>query len=205
MKVFAVVGTAGLAAILSMSMPVYAQDESHPQEDKRAQPDAKDARPSDRQDDKRAGQDRGQETNQETNRETNPETNKDKKQDDHARPAERQADQDRNHDRDNRNGEQQARQDERHDQPAQGRQGGRIPDDRFRSNFGRQHTFTVGQPVIVEGAPRFQYGGYWFVIAQPWPGGWGYSDPVYVDYIDGEYFLLSPVHPGVQIAINVIL
>ena len=41
--------------------------------------------------------------------------------------------------------------------------------------------------------------------AQPWPTGWGYSDPVYVDYIDGEYFLLSPVHPGVQIAINVIL
>ena len=117
MKLFAVVGTAGLAAILSMSMPVYAQDESHPQEDKRAQPDAKDARPSDRQDDKRAEQDRGQETNQETNRETN----KDKKQDDHARPADRQADQDRNHDRDNRNGEQQARQDERHDQQAQSR------------------------------------------------------------------------------------
>ncbi len=205
MKVFAVVGTAGLAAILSMSMPVYAQDESHPQEDKRAQPDAKDARPSDRQDDKRAEQDRGQETNRETNRETNPETNKDKKQDDRARSADRQADQDRNHDRDNRNGEPQARQDERHDQPAQDRQGGRIPDDRFRSNFGRQHTFTVGQPVIVEGAPRFQSGGYWFVIAQPWPTGWGYSDPVYVDYIDGEYFLLSPVHPGVQIAINVIL
>jgi hypothetical protein len=30
MKLFAVVGTAGLAALLSISMPVYAQDESHP-------------------------------------------------------------------------------------------------------------------------------------------------------------------------------
>jgi hypothetical protein len=43
------------------------------------------------------------------------------------------------------------------------------------------------------------------VIAQPWPVGWAYDDVLYVDYIDGEYFLLSPVHPGVQIAINVIL
>ena len=26
-----------------------------------------------------------------------------------------------------------------------------------------------------------------------------------VDYVDGEYFLLSPMHPGVQILVNVIL
>ena len=83
--------------------------------------------------------------------------------------------------------------------------GGRIPDDKFRSHFGRQHTFVVNHPTVIEGQPRFQYGGYWFVIAQPWPVGWAYTDVVYVDYIDGEYFLLSPVHPGVQIAINVIL
>lgn len=179
MKLFAVVGTAGLAVLLSISMPVYAQDESHPQEDKRAEPDAKEAHPQDRQDDKRVDQD------------------KDKKQDEHA---DRQADQDRD-----KHPDQQAHQDDRQEHPVQGRQGGRIPDDRFRANFGRQHTFTVGHPVIVEGTPRFQYGGYWFVIAQPWPAGWGYDDPVYVDYVDGGYFLLSPVHPGVQIAINVIL
>lgn len=178
MKLFAVVGTAALTVLLGISIPVYAQDESHPQEDKRVQPDGKDARPSDRQDDKRVDQD------------------KDKKQDEH----DRRADQDRD-----KHPDQEARQDDRHDQPVQGRQGGRIPDDRFRANFGRQHTFSIGQPVIVSGTPRFQYGGYWFVIAQPWPTGWGYSDPVYVDYIDSEYFLLSPVHPGVQIAINVIL
>ena len=83
--------------------------------------------------------------------------------------------------------------------------GGRIPEDRFRANFGREHTFHIGRPVIVEGAPRFQYGGYWFVIAQPWPVGWAYTDVVYVDYIDGGYYLLSPVHPGVQLSINVIL
>jgi hypothetical protein len=111
-------------------------------------------------------------------------------------------------DRHSEQNEQSARQEERHDQQAErheGRTGGHIPDDRFRANFGRQHTFSIGQPVIVEGTPRFQYGGYWFVIAQPWPVGWAYTDVVYVDYIDGAYFLLSPVHPGIQIAINVIL
>ena len=184
MKLFAVVGTVGLAAILSFSMPVYAQDESHPQEDKRAEPDRKDARPADRQDDKRVDQDRADQ-------------DKDKKQDEHAN---RQADQDKD-----KHPDQQARQDDRHDQPVQSKQGGRIPDDRFRANFGRQHTFTIGHPVMVGGSPQFQYGGYTFVMVQPWPVGWAYSDPVYVDYIDGEYFLLSPVHPGVQIAINVIL
>lgn len=83
--------------------------------------------------------------------------------------------------------------------------GGHIPDDRFRANFGRQHVFVINRPVIVEGTPRFQYGGYWFVIAAPWPAGWAYTDQVYVDYINGGYFLLSPVHPGIQISINVIL
>src|SRR5579864_6686440 len=41
----------------------------------------------------------------------------------------------------------------------------RIPDDKFRAQFGRPHTFVVSRPVVVEGQPRFQYAGYWFVIA----------------------------------------
>jgi hypothetical protein len=85
------------------------------------------------------------------------------------------------------------------------RTGGRIPDDRFRANFGREHVFVINRPVIVEGAPRFQYGGYWFIIANPWPVGWAYTGQVYVDYISGGYYLLSPVHPGVQVSINVVL
>src|SRR5712692_6230481 len=47
--------------------------------------------------------------------------------------------------------------------------GVRIPDDKFRAHFGRQHTFVVNRPVIVEGRPRFQYTGYWFEIVDPWP------------------------------------
>ena len=180
MKLAAVLSTTALAVLLAISAPVYAQDESHPQEDKRAEPDGKAAHEQDKQDDKRVDQDK---------------QDKDKQD-----KEDKQADKDRDKDK-----EQAAQQDDRHDHPAEARQGGHIPDDRFRANFGRQHTFTIGHPVIVEGTPRFQYGGYWFVIAQPWPVGWAYTDVVYVDYIDGEYFLLSPVHPGVQIAINVIL
>ena len=92
---------------------------------------------------------------------------------------------------------------DRHEDQGENRRG-HIPDDRFRANFGREHTFRIGRPVIVEGQPRFQYGGYWFIIAEPWPVGWGYDDDVFVDYVDDGYYILSPVHPGVRIAINVV-
>jgi hypothetical protein len=81
----------------------------------------------------------------------------------------------------------------------------RIPDDKFRAHFGHEHTFHIGHPVIVEGRPRFSYGGYSFVMVDPWPVGWGYNDQVYVDFIDGEYFLINPVHPGVRVVVNVAL
>jgi hypothetical protein len=82
---------------------------------------------------------------------------------------------------------------------------GRIPDDRFRTNFGEGHTFVINQPVIVGGYSRFQYGGYWFGFVQPWPVGWYYTDHVYVDYIDGGYFLCNPSYPGVRVGISVVL
>ena len=37
---------------------------------------------------------------------------------------------------------------------------------KMHPHFGRERTFRVGHPVIVEGRPRFSYGGYSFVIAQ---------------------------------------
>ena len=82
---------------------------------------------------------------------------------------------------------------------------GRIPDDRFRANFGRGHEFRIGSPTMVDGYSRFQYGGFWFGFVQPWPDGWYYTDDVYIDYIDGEYFVLNPYYPGVRIAISVVL
>lgn len=86
--------------------------------------------------------------------------------------------------------------------PVNGR-GGHIPDDKFRAHFGREHTVVIRQPVIVEGQPRFQFGGYWFVIADPWPADWAYTDDCYVDYDDGEYYLFDLLHPGVRVALFV--
>jgi hypothetical protein len=185
MKLVTVLSTTALAVLLGLSVPMYAQqDEAHPQEEKRAEPDGKAAHEQDRQDEKHADQD---------------------KQDKEDKQVDKSQEKENKHGEPDQNA---ARQDDRHEHQAdarEGKAGGHIPDDRFRANFGRQHTFTIGHPVIVGGSPQFQYGGYTFVMVQPWPVGWAYTDVVYVDYIDGGYFLLSPVHPGVQIAINVIL
>jgi DNA mismatch repair ATPase MutL len=83
--------------------------------------------------------------------------------------------------------------------------GGRIPDDRFRAHFGREHHFHVGHPQIVEGQPRFEYSGYSFIIVQAWPADWGYDDDVYIIDDGGVYYLCDVAHPGVQLELNVIL
>jgi hypothetical protein len=80
---------------------------------------------------------------------------------------------------------------------------GSIPEARFRSNFGRSHTFHVNRGEFANGPGRFQYGGYWFNTVDAWPVGWLYTDDVYVDYLNCGYFLCDPVHPGVYISINI--
>jgi hypothetical protein len=82
---------------------------------------------------------------------------------------------------------------------------GRIPDAQFRSNFGRGHNFHMGNPVLVSGYSRFQYGGFWFGFVQPWPAGWYYSDDVYIDYVDGGYYMYNPYHPGARFSISVVI
>jgi hypothetical protein len=82
---------------------------------------------------------------------------------------------------------------------------GRIPDDRFRANFGRGHNFHMGNPVLVGGYSRFQYGGFWFGFVQPWPSGWYYTDDVYIDYVDGGYYMYNPYYPGTRFSISVVL
>ncbi len=63
----------------------------------------------------------------------------------------------------------------------------------------------MNRPTIYEGYSRFNYGGYYFGFYDPWPSDWGYSDDVYVDYIDGQYYLIDPEHPGPRLMINVVL
>jgi hypothetical protein len=90
-------------------------------------------------------------------------------------------------------------------QAAGGQRGGHIPDDKFRGSFGREHHFVIHQATTVQGQPGFEYGGYSFILADGWPAGWAYTDDCYVDYIDGEYFLFDLLHPGVRIALIVVM
>jgi hypothetical protein len=82
---------------------------------------------------------------------------------------------------------------------------GRIPDTQFHAHFGRSHTFHVGHPQMVSGQYRFNYGGYWFGWSQAWPVGWGYDDEFYVDFIDGQYYLIDLAHPQVRLALIVVV
>src|ERR1019366_2630889 len=52
-----------------------------------------------------------------------------------------------------------------------GYNGYRIPEDHYRGNFGPNHWFRIYRyPVEVFGGyPRFQYGGFWFGLMDPWP------------------------------------
>jgi hypothetical protein len=87
--------------------------------------------------------------------------------------------------------------------PAQRASGGRIPADRYKANFGREHTFRVSQRDFSSG--RFQYGGYWFGFGGAWPSNWLYTQDVYVIEIDGMYYLCNPMYPGVNLVISVTL
>ncbi len=92
-----------------------------------------------------------------------------------------------------------------------GYNGYRIPDDRYRGNFGPGHTFRISRyPIEVYGGyPRFQYGGFWFGFMDPWPeywsDNWYDNDDVYVVYTDGGYYLYNRQYPRDRIAITVYL
>jgi hypothetical protein len=84
-----------------------------------------------------------------------------------------------------------------------------IPRDRFMAQFGSRNVFRINtRPNVVGGFPRFHYGGYQFMMVDPWPESWAddwyANDEVYVDYDDG-YYLHNRRDPGFRIAISVVL
>jgi hypothetical protein len=103
-----------------------------------------------------------------------------------------------------RNQQGQERPEARGDHARTAGKGGHIPDDKFRAHFGQSHHFNA-KTVIVQGQPQFQYGGYIFEFIEVWPADWAYTDDCYVDYVDGEYFLFDLFHPGVRIALFVVM
>src|ERR1017187_6028460 len=90
-----------------------------------------------------------------------------------------------------------------------GYHGYRIPEDRYRGHFGRDHWFRIySYPVVVVGGyPRFQYGGFLFSIVDPWPEYWSDdwydNDDVYIDYSGDGYYLYNRRYPQDRIAVTV--
>jgi len=83
-----------------------------------------------------------------------------------------------------------------------------IPDPKFKASFGRPHSFRVNQVIqqttVVPGQTQFIYSGYTFVILDPWPAEWLYTDDCYIDYVDDDYYLFDAFHPGIRIALFVV-
>ena len=175
-----------LSVLVGSAALVYAQDEK-PQDDKPArqeeakpQPKPDDAKPAHADEAKPAHPDEAKPAKQDDERRAQDQSHPQAAPERQDHPEQRQAD---------------AR-------PAG--KGGHIPDEKFHANFGRSHTFRA-QTVIVSGQPQFQYGGYSFQLVDAWPVGWAYTDDCYIDYIDGEYFLFDLLHPGVRIAVFVVM
>jgi len=172
MKLAVVISTAVLSLTLGAAAPVYAQQDQHDQQEEQK------VRPS--QDEKKAQP--GKPVKPEQKGAQQPERN--------AKPEQRNA--------------KQPQKEGKPVEPAQragGNRNGRIPDDRYKANFGREHTFHVSQGDY--GNRRFQYGGYSFGFVGAWPSNWLYTQNVYVIEIDGVYYLCNPMYPGINIALSV--
>jgi hypothetical protein len=182
MKLVGILGTTVLSLTLGVGIPAFAQQEQHDQQEeqkaKPAQEKEKKAQPEKpvKQGEKDVHQ---QDAHQQ-----------DVHQHDQNKPAEHNTQ-------------------EQHAQPGKqeghtGNGGGRIPDDRFRANFGQEHRFRVSENDYRRDH-RFQYGGYWFGFASVWPSNWLYTQDVYVIEIDGVYYLCNASYPGVNLMLNVTL
>ena len=197
MKVFAALSTSALFLLLICAAPVYAQEERHDEGSPAAPKEG--AKPAHQES---APAHEGGEANPERHG-----GDKAAKQDDRAsrqdekdnKQAVRPEDKDARHD-----AAQPGQRSERGEAANNGGGKGHIPDDRFRAHFGREHTFRVSRPVVVEGRPRFQYSGYWFELTNPWPEDWSYDDDCYIDYVNDEYYLFNPRHPGMSILVIVV-
>lgn len=90
-----------------------------------------------------------------------------------------------------------------------GYNGYRIPDDRFNLYFGPSHFFRMSAlPLLfVGGYPRFQYDGYWITFLDPWPEDWPpdwyETDNIYVEFVDGGYYVCDENYPGIAIAVTI--
>jgi hypothetical protein len=190
MKMFAALSTSALLLLLVSVAPAYAQEERHD-----------DASPAAHKEEAKPAHQEAAPAHEGEAKPEHREGDKASQQDEKARKPEARPD-----DRDARHDGAQAGQKSERVEASHNDAGGKghIPDDRFRAHFGREHSFRVSRPVVVEGRPRFQSSGYWFEIANPWPEGWSYDDDCYIDYENDGYYLFNPRHPGMSILVIVV-
>jgi len=85
-----------------------------------------------------------------------------------------------------------------------------IPQQTFGLYFGLGHYFRIGvQPSMYLGYPRFQYGGYSFLLLDPWPSDWDPNwydaDDLYIDWDDDGYYLYNRSYPYERLAVTIIV
>ena len=193
MKLLMIVGTSSLFLLMGVTVPVYAQDKPEEPKQQEEKPAEKPKQPAEK-------------PKEEPKK---PHDTPDRPAEKPAeRPAEKPNEQPRS-DRAPATRDEHARTDQNHNDQAHNAQahggGKRIPDDKYKAHFGQEHHFHVGHPRVEGGRSQFVYGGYNFYFVQPWPTGWGYDDDVYIVEIDGVYYLVNAVHPGVQLELDVVL
>jgi flagellar motor protein MotB len=84
-----------------------------------------------------------------------------------------------------------------------------IPEAQFSLDFGIGHGFRMhGIPSIYMGYPRFAYGGFSFLLVDPYPESWAVNwydtDNLYIGF-DNGYYLYDTRYPGMGLAITVSL
>jgi type IV secretory pathway VirB10-like protein len=171
MKLVGVISTAVLSLALGVAVPAFAQ-EQHEQEGQKA-PAAQDEKKAQPEKSTKQAEPAAQ---QEKN--AKPEEKNAQQENKNAKPAEKNAP----------------------EQKAAGNRGGQIPADKFKANFGQQHSFRVSQGDYNN--HRFQYGGYSFGFVDPWPSNWLYTQNVYVIEINGVYYLCNASFPGVNLVLS---
>jgi hypothetical protein len=180
------IGTTALFLIL-FSAPAFAQDEPKPQQQEEHKPqDSKAPAPEKAPPEKPAAEQPKEKQPPPAKSQPKPQT--DEKQQQEQKAKEKQTQQ-----------QQKAQPAQAHNAPAQSGGNKRIPDDKFRSNFGSQHHF---RPARGNNG-RFQYGGYWFVYTDAWPSGWSYDDDCYIEDDGGVYYLVDALHPDFRLVVAV--
>jgi hypothetical protein len=202
MKTIGIISTAALSLLLGIAAPTYAQDQhdqQQEQKDKPAEkkaPEEKTAKPEEKaaqQQDKNAKQ---EEKNTQQENKNNQQEQRNAQQENKNNQQEQKSaqQQDKNNQQQQKNAQQAQRN--------SGNHGGRIPDDRFRANFGREHSFHVSRDDYSRDR-SFQYGGYSFGFVDAWPSNWLYTEDVYVVEIDGVYYLCNASYPGINVTLSI--